>query len=115
MIDTPGLLDRPLSERNAVEKQAVLALKHLAKAIVFVFDPSLACGYSIESQLNLYKEIGKEFTVGKIPVINKADIIDKKTIAEIESELGAKAIVISAKESTGISELKSKIYSLLGL
>ena len=36
-VDTPGTLNRAFS--NPVEKQALLALQHLAKAIVFVYDP----------------------------------------------------------------------------
>jgi nucleolar GTP-binding protein len=37
IVDTPGTLNRATA--NAIEKQALLALKHLAKAIVFVYDP----------------------------------------------------------------------------
>jgi nucleolar GTP-binding protein len=40
IIDTPGLLDRPLSKRNEIEKQAIAALTHLADLIVFVLDVS---------------------------------------------------------------------------
>jgi nucleolar GTP-binding protein len=36
-VDTPGTLNRVRT--NPIEKQALLALQHLAKAIVFVYDP----------------------------------------------------------------------------
>lgn len=36
-VDTPGTLNR--AKNNPIEAQAILALKHLAKAIVFVYDP----------------------------------------------------------------------------
>jgi nucleolar GTP-binding protein len=37
VVDTPGTLNR--TKANPIEKQALLALEHLAKAIVFVYDP----------------------------------------------------------------------------
>ena len=102
-VDTPGLLDRPLEKRNQIERQAVLALKHLAKVIVFVIDPTEACGYTVPEQQNLLTEIKKSFTQPVIVVSNKADT-------------GAKfkhAIEISAKEGTGIEKLKKEIASIL--
>jgi nucleolar GTP-binding protein len=37
VVDTPGTLNR--TKANVIEKQALLALKYLAKSIVFVYDP----------------------------------------------------------------------------
>ncbi|MEI6795374.1 MAG: GTPase [Methanomassiliicoccales archaeon] len=76
VIDTPGLLDRPLEDRNAIELQAVLALKYLADVIIYVLDPSETSGYTMEKQLHLLDEIKGGF--GDIPLIlveNKADLI----------------------------------------
>ncbi|MHA2254158.1 MAG: NOG1 family protein, partial [Candidatus Kariarchaeaceae archaeon] len=39
-IDTPGLLDRPLDQRNKIELQAIAALKHLSDILVFLIDAS---------------------------------------------------------------------------
>ena len=61
VIDTPGLLDRSLDERNDIEKQAVLALKYLTHVLVFILDPSESCGYSIEKQLALLDSVEKGF------------------------------------------------------
>lgn len=57
VIDTPGILDHPLEERNVIEMQAVTALAHLRSAIVYVMDPSEQCGYSMNDQIKLFESI----------------------------------------------------------
>lgn len=74
VIDTPGLLDRALEERNEIELQAISALKHVGKVILYIIDPSETCGYTLEKQMHLLEEIKKEFGVPIIVVANKTDI-----------------------------------------
>lgn len=74
VIDTPGLLDRPLEERNEIELQAISALKHVGKVILYIVDPSETCGYTLEKQMHLLEEIKKEFGVPILVVANKTDI-----------------------------------------
>lgn len=74
VIDTPGLLDRPLEERNEIELQAISALKHVGKAVLYIIDPSETCGYTLVKQMHLLEEIKKEFAVPILVVANKADI-----------------------------------------
>ncbi|MDO9098733.1 MAG: NOG1 family protein, partial [Candidatus Methanoperedens sp.] len=74
VIDTPGLLDRPLEERNEIELQAISALKHVGKVILYIIDPSETCGYTLEKQMHLLGEIRKEFAVPVLVVANKTDI-----------------------------------------
>ena len=74
VIDTPGLLDRPLEERNEIELQAISSLKHVGKVILYIIDPSETCGYSLEKQTHLLDEIKKEFEVPILVVANKIDI-----------------------------------------
>jgi nucleolar GTP-binding protein len=74
VIDTPGLLDRPLEERNEIELQAISALKHVGKAILYIIDPSETCGYILEKQMHLLEEIKKEFEVPILVAANKTDI-----------------------------------------
>ncbi|AAB90809.1 NOG1 family protein [Archaeoglobus fulgidus] len=78
IIDTPGLLDRPLSKRNRIERRAVLALKHLADIILFVIDPTETCGYSLEKQLSLLEEIKGYFAKPTVEVYSKADMHDRR-------------------------------------
>ncbi len=74
VIDTPGLLDRPLSERNKIEMQAISALKHLADIVVFMLDITETCGYLARDQNNLLGQIRSEFSQPIIVIANKADI-----------------------------------------
>ncbi|HIH09518.1 MAG TPA: GTP-binding protein [Candidatus Diapherotrites archaeon] len=72
VLDTPGLLDR--TELNAVEKKALAAIQHLATLIVFIIDPTLACGYTLQEQLSLLSHTKERFAGRKIIVaVNKVD------------------------------------------
>jgi nucleolar GTP-binding protein len=96
VIDTPGLLDRELEERNPIERQAINALEHLADVVIFVLDPSETCGYEIGKQENLLETIEDQFS--GIPVIvveNKMDICIT----------ASERMRISALEGTGVEEL----------
>ncbi|MDO5844090.1 MAG: 50S ribosome-binding GTPase [Methanocorpusculum sp.] len=73
-IDTPGLLDRPVDERNAIERQSLNALVYVADLVLFVIDASEHCGYSVEDQIKLREEIEKLVHVPMITVVNKSDV-----------------------------------------
>ena len=76
VIDTPGLLDREFEDRNAIEKQAVLALKYLTHVILFIMDPSETCGYTLEKQKALLESVQKGFEGVEIIVAeSKSDIL----------------------------------------
>ncbi len=104
-IDTPGLLDRPASKRNPIEKQAVTVLKLLANLIVYIFDPSETCGYSLEQQIRQYHDIKKTFDKPIIAVANKIDIVGSRPVLEI----GLPAIPVSTDTGEGIELLKKTI------
>ena len=40
MVDTPGLLDRPMVERNNIEMQAIAALENIGDVLLFLIDPN---------------------------------------------------------------------------
>ncbi len=110
-IDTPGLLDRPLAKRNWIERQAILALRYLGRLIVYVFDPTETCGYTVESQLSLYREILEEFEVSVVKVANKSDISELfyKKLHKIVREAGD-VIEMSAELGEGVDELRRAIW-----
>jgi len=100
IIDTPGLLDRPLEERNEIELKAILALRHLATVILFLIDPTSHCGYPIEPQENLLNEIKEMFP--RIPIIEvetKADLLKREN----------DRLKISVVTDEGINELLKTI------
>jgi nucleolar GTP-binding protein len=76
VVDTPGILDHALEERNTIEMQAITAMAHLRASILYIMDVSEQCGYSIEEQVKLFNNI-KALFVNKpiILVANKIDII----------------------------------------
>jgi len=90
-LDTPGILDRPISKRNNIELQAILALRLISDLILFIFDPTPASGYTVDSQINLFNEIKENFTKeGKIEMIvifNKMDISSPSEIDYLKRKL----------------------------
>jgi nucleolar GTP-binding protein len=111
IIDTPGLLDRPIKERNPIERQAVLVLRRLADIILFLFDPTPTSGFPLDSQLELYTEIDKSFK-NVVPVVNKIDIGDTVNIKTLEVKIGKKALKCSAKEGQ-VEEVHRAILTFL--
>ena len=101
IIDTPGLLDRPLEKRNDIELQAVAALDHLADIILFIIDPSETCGYSYDAQKKLLKDLKKMFTNSRFIVVeNKTDVKKTKT----------KNLKISCLDNEGIEKIVDEIF-----
>lgn len=99
IIDTPGLLDRPMEKRNIIELQSITTLKYLKAIILVLLDSSEICGYSIKEQLNLIADIKKYFNTTKvITVLNKQDILN-------EINLNTFDCLISTKTRFGINNL----------
>jgi nucleolar GTP-binding protein len=73
-VDTPGLLDRPPEERSPIERQAVSALMHAARAVLFILDPSERCGYPVDRQLALLSAVKGMIRVPLVIAANKADV-----------------------------------------
>ena len=80
LVDTPGLLDRPLEDRNEIESQAVSALEHLADAVLVMVDASGECGYPIGVQLELRDALAERFA--DVPVLTVCNKSDRSTDVE---------------------------------
>lgn len=103
IIEVPGLFDRPDTERNEIERQGIIAIRHLSDIIIFIIDATMHCGYTLENQLKLMEEIRKNFDVEMIVVENKIDISGGKT----------NFLKISCKKGLGIDKLKKEITEKL--
>lgn len=105
IVDTPGVLDRPMSKRNDIEKQAITALKYLADVIVFLIDPSEACGWNIRDQMGLLNEVRRTFPlVPTLTALNKVDITPEDKLKEAH-ELLPNVYEISALSGDGVGVL----------
>ncbi len=115
VIDTPGLLDRPLEKRNKIERQAALALKHLARIILFIIDPTDVCGYPLSAQIALLKDIREHFDVPCIVALNKMDRVSEQERAAADAAVpkGVKAVWISAEHSQGLDTLRDTLIAAL--
>ncbi|KAL0233485.1 hypothetical protein PCE1_002000 [Barthelona sp. PCE] len=123
IIDTPGILDRQISERNRIEMQAMVALAYLDACVLFIMDLSGQCHYTIEQQCELYRSLTPTFE-GKpiLLVLNKTDIRpfdelpdDEKAMIE---ELGevmphTHTMECSALTSEGVMDVRNKACQLL--
>ena len=117
IVDTPGLLDRPLSERNQIEQQAIAALKHLADVIIFLIDPTMHSGFTLDYQLRVLREIRglfKEYPI--LVALNKIDIANEEEVRRAKEALAREGIErvyeISAQEGRGLKELMDDALKL---
>jgi len=105
VVDTPGLLDRPMEERNDIERQTVAALSHLQGVVVYILDPSEHCGYPLQSQLSLAEDLKNWIGLPMLIVANKADILrfgEDRNVPEMSTETGQ-----------GVENVLERLVSLL--
>ncbi len=124
VLDTPGILDRPLEERNTIEMQSVTALAHIRAAVLYLVDVSEACGYTLAQQAALFHSIKPLFANKPIVIVaNKVDARPIESLSAEETALlqgmaseaarlsGAEAssclMSMSALSETGIAEVKT--------
>ncbi len=116
VIDTPGLLDRPLAERNDVERKAVLALTHLPTVIVYLIDPTGTSGATLQEQYHLLAAVIEDFPAPMVLVRSKSDL--PRLPAEEEPPLPTAAgdlpvFEVSVQSGLGIGELKEGLVAAL--
>ncbi len=121
ILDTPGILDRPMSKRNNIELQAILALRLISDLIFFMFDPTPACGYSIDSQLDLFYEVKNNFTKEReiqiVIIFNKMDLASPEEIRYLRDKLNITekdyflTNALSGENLESLRDLLTKRYS----
>ncbi|KAH0535469.1 nucleolar GTP-binding protein 1 [Cotesia glomerata] len=114
VIDTPGILDHALEDRNVIEMQAVTALAHLRAAVLYVCDLSEQCGHSLEEQLKLFESIKPLFANKPLMVVaNKIDVVgldelsdDKREVVKKFEEYDIPVLAMSTVTEEGVMEVK---------
>eukprot|EP00002_Diphylleia_rotans_P009918 TRINITY_DN2028_c0_g1_i1.p1 TRINITY_DN2028_c0_g1~~TRINITY_DN2028_c0_g1_i1.p1 ORF type:complete len:658 (-),score=165.54 TRINITY_DN2028_c0_g1_i1:335-2308(-) len=87
-IDTPGILDHPLEERNTIEMQSITALAHLRASVLYIIDISERCGFTIKEQCALFNSIRPLFANKPLlVVVNKIDVRRFEDVPDEDREL----------------------------
>ncbi|KAJ1561449.1 Nucleolar GTP-binding protein 1, partial [Nowakowskiella sp. JEL0078] len=121
VIDTPGILDHPLEQRNTIEMQSITALAHLRSAILYFMDLSEQCGYSVKDQIKLFHSIKPLFAnKPTVIVFNKIDIIrpdeikdEDKALLKAIGEEGVQFMQLSCHTEEGVMEVRDKTCDTL--
>ncbi len=121
VIDTPGILDRPLEERNTIEMVAITALAHLRAAVLYFVDISEQCGHSITAQLELFNSISPLFANKPLMVVQtKVDVVRPEALSaetqKLFADLQAKGTAIgsmSSLQEVGVMETRNTICDML--
>jgi nucleolar GTP-binding protein len=109
IIDTPGLLDRPIDDMNTIELNAMVALEHLAEVVLYIFDASETSGYPLENQFMLYESIKKIFKIPIICIFNKMDLVENINYLNEYIHKVDEPILVTASEGSGISQVMDKL------
>mmetsp|Transcript_17176 Transcript_17176/g.58315 ORF Transcript_17176/g.58315 Transcript_17176/m.58315 type:complete len:689 (-) Transcript_17176:48-2114(-) len=117
VVDTPGILDRPLEERSTIEMTAITALAHLQCAVLYFVDVSEQCGYTIEQQVALFNSIRPLFINKQVFLVcNKIDVIrfedvrpDARALLEslTEGPQGVPLLTMSNTSEENVSVVKN--------
>ncbi|HJH32710.1 MAG TPA: NOG1 family protein [Methanosarcinaceae archaeon] len=107
VLDTPGLLDRPMAERNHIELQAITALKYLDAVVLFILDASETCGYEISDQKRMLDEVKEQFDLPILVAANKSDLPEFKETDFIDMKM-------STITGEGIDLMVNKLLDMIG-
>lgn len=84
VIDSPGVLNRALEQRNTIEMQSITALAHLKTMVIFIVDVSETCGYALKEQFKLFEDLKPLFI--KKPAILALNKVDLTPVSSLESD-----------------------------
>jgi nucleolar GTP-binding protein len=105
VIDTPGLLDREIEDRNIIELCSITALAHIRAAVLFFLDISGSCGYTIAQQASLFHNIKSVFKNKPLVIVcNKTDLMPMENLSEEDRKLIEEMKDEAMKTEMGASE-----------
>jgi len=105
VVDTPGLLDRPLQERNPVERRALAAIAHLPHVLLFLIDPTPGAGSTLEQQEALLGQVRETYP--------DADVLVVETKSDLGEGAGKGRMRVSSVSGEGITELRAELLRRL--
>ena len=113
VMDTPGLLDRPVEDRNEMEKLTFASLAHLPTAVIFVIDPSGLAGdqSNLQAQLNV-----REYLRTRFPRRPWLDVMSKGDLdipQEVLDKLPEGCLRLSVLDGTNVEVLHETIERML--
>ncbi|MGZ7069233.1 MAG: NOG1 family protein [Methanobacterium sp.] len=114
IIDTPGLLDRPIKEMNNIELRAMVALEHLADVILYIFDASETSGYPLDAQMRLHEELEHVFETPIINVFNKMDLVENNKYLDKYINKVNEPLMFSASKGSGVELIIDKLEEFNG-
>ena len=105
VVDTPGILDRPIERRNPIELRALAAIEHLPSVLVFLIDPSETCGTPLTEQESLLEDVSSGFPGANMVLVEtKSDLVCR----DLEGRLS-----VSARTGDGVEALRQVLVDLL--
>lgn len=116
VLDTPGILDHQLEERNTIEMLTITALAHLKSAVIFFMDLSESCGYGINDQIALYESLTPLLSSKILIVLSKCDVLrlDQVHLDSLNVFLAGKTFVeISSEANINIELARDTICDML--
>jgi nucleolar GTP-binding protein len=105
LVDTPGILDRPLEERNPIEMRALAAIEHLDAVLLFLVDPSETCGTSLGEQEALLEGVRARFSGSEVIVVETKSDVERR---DVEGRFPVSSIT-----GEGVDELRDHLVEVL--
>ncbi|MGQ9759242.1 MAG: NOG1 family protein [Candidatus Methanomethylicaceae archaeon] len=109
IVDTPGLLDRPLERRSNAELLAITALSRLPGIVAFIVDVSESNGFTLKDQRSLYDDLRRTLAGSMLVFFNKIDISTASQISSAE-ELFGQSTRIVATRCEGLEDFINEVF-----
>jgi len=113
VLDTPGLGDSLIEEKNQIEMNTITALGQIECAVVFFLDVSETCDHTVAQQLKVFNSIRPLFN--KRPFALACNKSDLKTLAQLAEEEPEKRALIAELEAEGVPIMELSTRTKVGV